>query len=94
MSDVVMNGPQLRVGLINELLSEGIFIRVDHAPWKFLRWTAVLLLCQDATFQWNTLQMERNNRCREQSHASSWHLRFECRSETDKLLLVCCVPRK
>jgi hypothetical protein len=32
MSDEVKNAPQLRVGLVNEILSEGIFLRVDHAP--------------------------------------------------------------
>jgi hypothetical protein len=38
--------PQLRVGHINELLSEGISMSAYHVPWKFLIWTTVLLLCR------------------------------------------------
>jgi hypothetical protein len=57
MSDELKKVPRLWVGLINEILSEGIFIRVDHAPWKFCRWTTVLLLCRDATLRWNTLYL-------------------------------------
>jgi hypothetical protein len=34
MSDEVKNVPQVPVGLINEILSEGILVRVDQAPWK------------------------------------------------------------
>jgi hypothetical protein len=48
MSDEVKNGPQLWIGLINEILSEGIFIRVIRAPWKFFHLAAILLLCRDA----------------------------------------------
>jgi hypothetical protein len=45
MYDEVKNAPQLQIGLINEILSEAIFIRMDHPLWKFFRWTIVLLLC-------------------------------------------------
>jgi hypothetical protein len=37
MSDEVKSAPQLRIGLINEIMSEGIFIGVDHASWEFFR---------------------------------------------------------
>jgi hypothetical protein len=33
--DDTKNGPQLRIGFINELLSEWISVRVDHAPGSF-----------------------------------------------------------
>jgi hypothetical protein len=29
------NAPQPRIGLINEILSEEIFIRVVPAPWRY-----------------------------------------------------------
>jgi hypothetical protein len=51
MSDAVKNVPQLRIGLINEILFEAIFIRMDQPLWKFFRRTIVLLLSRDATFQ-------------------------------------------
>jgi hypothetical protein len=35
MSDDVKNAPQLPVGLINKILSEGILMRVDHSLWEF-----------------------------------------------------------
>jgi hypothetical protein len=35
ISDEVKNRPQFRVGLINEILSEVIFIRMDQALLKF-----------------------------------------------------------
>jgi hypothetical protein len=47
----VKNEPRLRVRLINEILSEGIFIRVDHIPWNFFRWTIVLLLIGDSALR-------------------------------------------
>jgi hypothetical protein len=34
MSDEVKTAPQLRIGLINEILSQEIFVTVDHAPWE------------------------------------------------------------
>jgi hypothetical protein len=46
MSDQVTNAPQLRMGRVNEILSEGIFVRVDHAPWKFFGWTICAILWQ------------------------------------------------
>jgi hypothetical protein len=55
MSDEVTNAPQLRIGLINEILSEVIFIRMDLALWGFFRRTTVLLLCRDAALQLDTL---------------------------------------
>jgi hypothetical protein len=55
MSDEVNNRPQLWIGLINEILSDVIFIRVIRAPWRFFHHTAILLLCRDAEFQWDTL---------------------------------------
>jgi hypothetical protein len=42
------NALQFRVGLINKILSEVIFIKVNHAPWKCFRGGMVLLLCRDA----------------------------------------------
>jgi hypothetical protein len=39
MSDEVTNAPELRIGLINEILSEAIFIRMDEPLWKFIGWT-------------------------------------------------------
>jgi hypothetical protein len=51
MSDEVKNAPQLRIGLINEIMSEATFIRMDQPLWKFFRWTTVLLLCRDAPLQ-------------------------------------------
>jgi hypothetical protein len=54
MFDQVKNAPQLRVGLISEILSEGIFISVDHSRWEFFCWTTVLLLCWDVTLRRNT----------------------------------------
>jgi hypothetical protein len=47
MSDEVKNGPELRVGLINEILSEGIFIRVVRALWRFFHLAAIVLLCMN-----------------------------------------------
>jgi hypothetical protein len=55
MSDEVKNAPQLRIGLINKIVSEAIFIRMDQSLKKFYLWTTVLLLCRDVTLQWNTL---------------------------------------
>jgi hypothetical protein len=46
MSDEVKNAPQLRVGLINEILSEVIFIRMDQPLWKFFRWTSHKQWCR------------------------------------------------
>jgi hypothetical protein len=54
ISDAVKNAPQLRVGLVNARLSEGIFIRVDHVPWNFFRCGTVLLLGRDITIPWDT----------------------------------------
>jgi hypothetical protein len=34
MSDELKNAPQLRIGLINEVLSEAIFIRMDLPLWN------------------------------------------------------------
>jgi hypothetical protein len=51
----VKSGPQLRIGLINEILSEDIFLTVTSAPWRFFRLAAILLLCRDAKFRWDTL---------------------------------------
>jgi hypothetical protein len=53
MSDEVTNAPQLRIGLINEILPKGIFLTVDHAHWKFFHWTTLLLLYQDVPLPWN-----------------------------------------
>jgi hypothetical protein len=61
MSDELKNAPQLWVGFINELLSEGMTVRVDHAPWKFFRWTTALLLCRDATLRRNGLYVRPPN---------------------------------
>jgi hypothetical protein len=44
MSDELKNALWLRVGLVNEPSSEGIFITLDHALWDFSRWITVLLL--------------------------------------------------
>jgi hypothetical protein len=55
LSDEVKNAPQLRIGLINEILPEGILFRVDHGLWKFFGWGTVLLLCRDVTLRWNAL---------------------------------------
>jgi hypothetical protein len=55
MSDEVKNVPQLRIGLLDEIMSDAIFIRMDQPLWKFFRWTTVLLLCREATLQCNTL---------------------------------------
>jgi hypothetical protein len=63
MSDEVKHAPQLRVRLINKLLSEGQFIRMDHTPWKFFRWTTVLLLSRDAAFQWSTRELPMSYVC-------------------------------
>jgi hypothetical protein len=60
MSDEVKNRPQLRVGLINEILSQMIFIRMDQGLWKFFSRTTVLLLCRYATLQWDTIYIELN----------------------------------
>jgi hypothetical protein len=46
----VKNGSQLRVGLIREILSEAIFIRIDQPLWEFFHWTTVLLPCRDRDF--------------------------------------------
>jgi hypothetical protein len=55
MSDEVKNGHQLRVGLIDEILSVRIFIRVIRVPWRFFHLAIIRLLCRDAEFPWNTL---------------------------------------
>jgi hypothetical protein len=55
MSDEAKNGPQLGIGLINEILSERIFIRVIHAPWRFFHLAAILVLCRNAKFRSDTL---------------------------------------
>jgi hypothetical protein len=39
MSDEMKNRPQLPVGLIKEILSEVILIRIDQALWEFFRRT-------------------------------------------------------
>jgi hypothetical protein len=54
MSENVKIAPQLRIGLLNEILFEGMFIRMDPAPWKFFGWSTILLLCRGATFRWDT----------------------------------------
>jgi hypothetical protein len=54
MSDEVKSALLLRAGLINERLSEPIFMRMDQHLWKFFRWTTVLLLCRDAPLRWDT----------------------------------------
>jgi hypothetical protein len=51
----VENAPQLRIGLINEILSEAICIRVVRGSLRFFRWTTVLLPCRDATLRWSTI---------------------------------------
>jgi hypothetical protein len=58
MSDEVKYRPQLRVGLINEIVSEVIFIRMDQSLCEFFRRTTILFLCRDATLQWDTLYMD------------------------------------
>jgi hypothetical protein len=74
MSDEAKNVPQLRIGLINEILSEAICIRIDQPFWKFFRWTTVLLLCADATHQWNGLDLDYDD------------IRREISAETDGLV--------
>jgi hypothetical protein len=54
MSDKVKNAPELRIGLINEILPEAIFIRMDKPLRKCIDWTTVRLPCQDVALQWNT----------------------------------------
>jgi hypothetical protein len=58
MSGEMKNGPQLRIGLINEIYSEGILISVVRAPWSFLHLAAILLLCRHAKFRWDTLYLQ------------------------------------
>jgi hypothetical protein len=48
MSDEVKNGPWLRVGFINEILYEGMFIMVVRASWGFFYLATILLLCREA----------------------------------------------
>jgi hypothetical protein len=57
ISDEIKNASQLPVGLINELLSEAISIRVRHAPWKFFGWTTVRLRYRDPALRWKTLSL-------------------------------------
>jgi hypothetical protein len=48
MSDEVKNGPQLRIGHINEIISEGRFIRVIRPLGMFFHFVVILLLNRDA----------------------------------------------
>jgi hypothetical protein len=83
MSDEVKNRPQLLVGLINEILPEVIFIRMDQPLWEFFRRTTVLLLCRDATLQWDTLYIvvsERTNRNKSLKAKSGGSESISCRN--------------
>jgi hypothetical protein len=59
MADEVKNKPQLRIGFINERLSEGMFIRLIRALWRFFHFAAILLLCRDAKCPWDTQYFRR-----------------------------------
>jgi hypothetical protein len=53
----VGQAPELLMGLIKEKSSEAMFIKVNHAPWQFIRWAIVMLLCRDTGLHWNNVSL-------------------------------------
>jgi hypothetical protein len=51
MPDEVKNAPLLRIGFINEIMSEAIFIMMDQSLRKFFRWTIILFLRREAALR-------------------------------------------